>query len=86
MLTCSQYDYIEIVCTFKYPITLILHDGENIVGVALDTCLNHERDECIKIEDQGNSQLIDLASVAELRVNIDNPHFQTISFAAGEGN
>lgn len=37
MISCEQHDYIEIVCTFNYPIKLMMKSGQVIEGIALDT-------------------------------------------------
>ncbi|MDF5463594.1 Rho-binding antiterminator, partial [Vibrio parahaemolyticus] len=50
MISCNDYDYIEIACTYQYPIILTLKSGEIIHCSAKDTSLNNEREECIKVE------------------------------------
>lgn len=80
MLTCDQHDYIEIVCTFKYPIKLTMKSGEYIECRALDTCLSENREECIKVEINGVVSSVILDDVGALEVCVDNPHFKSISF------
>lgn len=80
MLTCDQHDYIEIVCTFRYPIKLILKSGEVIECIALDTARNENSDECIKVDLNGTERWIVLADISMLEVSVDNPHFQTVVF------
>ncbi|MFS1892710.1 Rho-binding antiterminator [Vibrio lentus] len=80
MISCSDYDYIEIVCMYKYPVKLTLRSGEHVDGVALDTQRNQEREECIKISIEGREQHVVLARIIELEVCVDNPHFKQISF------
>lgn len=43
MISCEQYDYIEIVCLYHYPIELTMKSGERINGVALDTKRNDQK-------------------------------------------
>ncbi len=50
MLSCNQHDYIELVCTFHYPIKLTMKNADSISGVALDTCRNTQKQHCIKLE------------------------------------
>ena len=76
MISCSDYDYIEIVCMHRYPVKLTLHSGEQVEGVALDTQRNQEKDECIKLSVVGQEQLVVLTEIAELEVCVDNPHFR----------
>ncbi|ABV88081.1 Rho-binding antiterminator [Shewanella pealeana] len=49
MLSCSQHDYIELVCIFNYPIKLTMKNGDSISGKALDTCRNTQKQHCIKL-------------------------------------
>lgn len=76
MISCSDYDYIEIVCMHRYPVKLTLHSGEQIEGVALDTQRNQDKDECIKLSIAAQEQLVVLTGIAELEVCVDNPHFK----------
>lgn len=80
MITCEQYDYIEIVCTFKYPIKLTMKSGKVTVCVGLDTKLNANKVECIKIDQKGDESLVVLDDISKLEVCVDNPHFHTVSF------
>ena len=80
MITCDQYDYIEIVCTFRYLIKITMKSSDVIEGVALDTQLDEGRAECIKIDVKGVSRLVMLDDISVLEVCVDNPHFKDISF------
>jgi len=80
MLSCDQYDYIEIVCMYKYPIKLTLKSNETVAGKALDTQYNDKREECIKLIADNNTCLIVLNTIKQLHVCVDNPHFQTVEF------
>lgn len=80
MISCSDYDYIEIVCMHRYPVKLTLRSGEQIEGVALDTQRNQDKDECIKLSVADREQLVVLTGIKELEVCVDNPHFKQITF------
>ena len=80
MISCSDYDYIEIVCMQGYPIKLTLRSGEQVEGVALDTQRNQDKEECIKLSVSGQEQLVVLTGITELEVCVDNPHFKQKSF------
>jgi len=80
MITCDQYDYIEIVCMFSYPIKLTMKSGVVIECIALDTKLNESKVECIKITLNGDENLIVLDDVSSLEVCVVNPHFHMVSF------
>lgn len=81
MISCDQHDYIEIVCTFQYPIKLTMKTGIVIECVALDTALNENREECIKVNLSGDQLLVVLENILKLEVCVENPHFKTISFS-----
>ncbi|GLS90197.1 hypothetical protein GCM10007916_12640 [Psychromonas marina] len=80
MISCSEYDYIEIVCLFHYPVKLTMKAGESITGVALDTLRNTARNECIKLNINETDMLVELDGISKLAVLIDNPHFTEIIF------
>ncbi len=80
MIPCDQHDYIEIACTYRYPVRLTLKSGVLIEGTALDTAFNANHAECIKLEVNGTEQLVVLDEIAKLEATIDNPHFQSVSF------
>lgn len=80
MISCSDYDYIEIVCMHRYPVKLTLKPGEQVEGIALDTQRNQDKEECIKLSVEGRDQLVVLTEITELEVCVDNPHFKQISF------
>ena len=81
MISCSNYDYIEIVCLFNYPVEVTLISGQAIVGRAIDTAKNASGEECIKLEDKNGELLVILDSILSLRVLVENPHLQEVSFA-----
>ena len=80
MMSCDDHDYIEIVCTFRYPIQLTLRSGETLHAVGLTTRYNSEKKECLEIEQAGHRSLIVLDDIAGLNVGVDNPHFQSVTF------
>ncbi|MEM7256130.1 MAG: Rho-binding antiterminator [Pseudomonadota bacterium] len=80
MISCTEYDTIELVCMYRYPVTLHLRSGENVTGVATDTVRNDKKEECIKLLVDNTEQVVVLDTIASLRVNVDNPHFQQVSF------
>ncbi|EDK29739.1 Rho-binding antiterminator [Vibrio chagasii] len=80
MISCSDYDYIEIVCMHRYPVKLTLKSGEPVEGIAVDTQRNQDKEECIKLSVSGQEQLVVLTGITELEVCVDNPHFKQKSF------
>jgi Rho-binding antiterminator len=80
MITCEQHDYIEIVCTFHYPLKLLLQSGDEIECVALDTASDINKNECVKVKYQDKEMLVILDDIVKLEVLVKNPHFQTAIF------
>lgn len=40
MISCNQYDYIEIACMYKFPLRLTLVSNQVVEGTAIDTVLD----------------------------------------------
>ena len=80
MISCHQYDYIEIVCLYHYPVKLTLKSGQIIEGIALDPARNDDREECIKLDDKGVAVYIVLSDITLLSVDVENPHIKQVSF------
>ncbi len=80
MISCQLHDYIEIVCLYRYPVKLILKNGSIIEGVALDTVLDENRQECIKLKSEKAVTRVILEDVSVLEVCTENPHFRSVSF------
>jgi Rho-binding antiterminator len=80
MISCNQYDHIEIVCMYRYPIRLTLKSGAVVDCTALDTQRNDVREECIKVKGEAVESLVILDDIAKLEVCVENPHFQVVSF------
>jgi len=80
MITCSNYDYIEIVCLFKYPVEIYLKTGEVVTGRAIDTVKNDQREECIKLQLAHGESIVILDAMERLKVLVENPHFQEVVF------
>ncbi|OZB42662.1 MAG: transcriptional regulator [Alishewanella sp. 34-51-39] len=80
MLDCDKHDYIEIVCLYRYPLLLTLHNGDMLSGTAIDTRYNTARQECLLLQQQSTQQLLPLSQIRQLKVTIDNPHLQQLIF------
>ncbi|MCF2909339.1 Rho-binding antiterminator [Pseudoalteromonas sp. DL2-H2.2] len=81
MISCSDYDYFEIVCMFHYPITLSLRNGEELTGVAVDLCRDEQKNECIQLNVDGTLRHQQLKQIAKLTINVRNPHFSEKQFS-----
>lgn len=80
MISCAEYDTIEMVCMYQYPIKLIIKSGITLEGVAIDTKRNKNREECILLNVNDVLQLIKLDDIVQLNVCIENPHVNQITF------
>lgn len=80
MISCEQYDYIELVCMFQYPVQLVLKDGSVVEGVAKDTKRNDLGEECIALESESTQRLFVLDQVEKMIALVENPHFEEVKF------
>ncbi len=80
MISCHDYDDVEISCTYQYPVSLILKSGKHIDCIAKDTGLNGDRQECIKVEINATERLVLLDEVIMMKARANNPHFDSVSF------
>ncbi|MBY5922602.1 Rho-binding antiterminator [Ferrimonas balearica] len=79
-MRCQEYDFIEIVCLFHYPVRLTLKSGESLEGTALDTVWDDARQECLTLKQGKTVRSVVLASLMMLEVLVENPHFQLARF------
>ncbi|MBQ4799991.1 Rho-binding antiterminator [Pseudoalteromonas sp. MMG006] len=80
MISCHQYDYIEIACMHRLNIELVLKNGDGVCGVATDTKSNANKDECIVVNVNNELQLIVLNTISVLKAREKNPYFDRVNF------
>lgn len=80
MMSCSDYDQIELVCTYAYPIKLTLNSGIIVEGIGLEIVRNNTGEESLKVKQDTTERLVVLASIATLEICVENPHFEKIAF------
>lgn len=81
MVTCSQYDFIEIACMFKLPVEITLKNGETHQGSAFDTGYDMERQECLFLDVAGERTSFPTEQLIAMRALTENPHFSEITFS-----
>ena len=81
MMSCEQHDYLEIACLYHYEIRLTLTTGKHITGIALDTCRNENKEECLKLNTGQQIHLLPLPDLVSMTATRPNPHFQHIDFS-----
>jgi len=80
MMSCGDYDQIELVCIYAYPIKLSLNSGLVVEGIGLDIIRNNTGEESLRLKQDRDERLVVLASIATLEICVENPHFEKISF------
>ena len=80
MISCANYDYMEIACLYKYAVSLKLKDGSQKSGTAWDIIVNSKRQECIVLKNDEHTETIPLAQVSRMEARQENPHFKQIAF------
>ena len=82
MISCQQYDYIEIACLYQFPVRLTLTDGVIFEGIANDTRYDNHHQECLLLQTGQGAQLVPTARLQSLEVMLVNPHFTFIKFGS----
>ncbi len=82
MISCQQYDYLEIACLYQFPVRITLTDGTIIEGIANDTRYDNQHQECLLLQTAQGEQLVATARLQSLEVTIVNPHFTFIKFGS----
>ncbi|ASG02174.1 Rho-binding antiterminator [Vibrio anguillarum] len=80
MVTCSQYDYIELACLFHLPVKLTLKNGLTYSGTAMDTLRNEHQQECIVLKNEQSEHLIETNALLMMEALSSHPHFTLIKF------
>ncbi|MCC4264303.1 Rho-binding antiterminator [Oceanimonas baumannii] len=78
MMSCEQHDYLEIACLYHYEVRLTLTTGEYITGVALDTCRDENKVECLKLNTGQQVRLLPLPDLVSMTATGPNPHFARV--------
>lgn len=80
MISCQQYDYIEIACLYKLPVKVCLADGSEIEGIAQDTVRNEGKQECMSLKTSAGLQIVVLDQLNTMEATRPNPHFERVHF------
>ena len=81
-MLCELHDYIEIACTFRIPVAIVLDSGKELQGIAVDTLIKPDKTEHLMFVEEGTKNAVSLTmnSLVEMRALIKNPHFGTVNF------
>ncbi|MGP8308814.1 Rho-binding antiterminator [Vibrio sp. YIC-376] len=80
MVTCNQYDFIEIACMFQLPVEITLKNGEIHQGRAFDTGFDMQRQECLFLDVDGEHIAFPTENLLAMRALKANPHFTEVTF------
>jgi len=81
MISCEQYDVIEIACMYRLLVKLELQDGTVVQGKAMDTKRSTAGEEGLEIEARGELHVVVLNSIKKMIAQVDNPHFDEVVFS-----
>jgi Rho-binding antiterminator len=72
-ISCAAYEGLELSCMLRQSITLQLHDGQQLSGIALDL-VHREQIEYLQIQCETNVPLIRLDQIAFMLNVTDATH------------
>lgn len=78
MIKCDLHDYVEIACMYHFEVRLELKTGDSVQGEAVNIENNHQRQECLLIENASGKHLVVLDSVEKMQAITKNPHFDSV--------
>ena len=79
-IDCNLYDYIEIACMYRYPVRVATSDGAIVTGLAIDTVIDNDKAEYLKLDVDGAQRLVRLDRLAALEPLAANAKFGKIRF------
>ena len=84
-IKCEFHDYIEIACLFSYELQVKLMSGDEIVGIAVTTVMDKDKQEYLVLKrgtsNDVNSKLL-LNNISSIAVLTENARFQHVNFNA----
>lgn len=80
MISCDQYDYVEIACMSRLHVELVLKSGDTVRGIATDTKRSANREECIVVNVNSELKLIVLTTISVLKSSTQTPYLDQVSF------
>ncbi|KKC99603.1 MULTISPECIES: Rho-binding antiterminator [Photobacterium] len=80
MISCQEYDYIEIACLYQLPVRLTLKNGQLVEGHAKDTVRNSDRQECLSLQTSLGLQIVVLDELASMEATQPNAYFDVVEF------
>ena len=78
MISCTNHDYVEIACMYRYEVKLVFKNGQFVQGKALQTAYNSNKEECIVLQTEPGHKKIVLEQLASMEAVTKNPHFEKV--------
>ncbi|WP_339144269.1 Rho-binding antiterminator [Pseudoalteromonas galatheae] len=79
MISCQQYDYIELACLKRLKVTIEMKDGDVVRGRCENTAIV-DKQECLVLEQESQAVTVMLAGITSISADTDNPYFTTLRF------
>ncbi|MCG9759314.1 MULTISPECIES: Rho-binding antiterminator [Pseudoalteromonas] len=79
MISCQQYDYIELACLKRLKVTIEMKDGDVVRGRCENTAIV-DKQECLVLEQESQAVTVMLAEITSISADTDNPYFTTLRF------
>ncbi|MCG7552664.1 Rho-binding antiterminator [Pseudoalteromonas sp. Of11M-6] len=79
MISCQQYDYIELACLKRLVVTIEMKGGEVVRGSCKNTTIV-DAQECLVLEQESQPVTMVLTEIANISADTDNPYFTTLRF------
>ncbi|MDP4489169.1 MULTISPECIES: Rho-binding antiterminator [Pseudoalteromonas] len=79
MLSCQQYDYIELACLKRLAVTIEMKGGEVVRGSCENTAIVGKQ-ECLVLERENQTVTVVLAEIASISADTNNPYFARLRF------
>lgn len=79
-IDCNLYDYVEIACMYRYPVRVATTDGAIATGLAIDTLIDKDKAEYLKLAVDGEERLVRLDTLTALEPLAPNAKFGKVRF------
>lgn len=78
-IACDLHDYIETACIYRYQIKLLLKDGSELMGVAVNTLTSTDKREYLLLENSTTPR-VELTAIKKMTVLTANAKIKQVIF------
>ncbi|PAY02368.1 transcriptional regulator [Pseudoalteromonas sp. HM-SA03] len=79
MISCQQYDYIELACLKRLVVTIEMKGGDVVRGSCENTAIV-DKQECLVLERENQTVTVVLTEIDSISADTNNPYFTTLRF------